>query len=133
MDDHLLDAARLARGYLPALVGAHADEYDGELRELLRRAAGGEDVDEEVASLLERSPAVQTWVAQVLGDEYGRPPELQQVNERGVQQLPGHPSVVPTPIYECPVDRAYQWARPFVGVPVPYCLDHPGVVLVRRG
>jgi hypothetical protein len=133
MDDRLLDAARLVRGYLPDLVGARAGEYDTELRDLLGKAAAGVDVDEEVAGVLERSQAVQAWAAQVLSDERGWPPELQQISERAHEALPGLPSVVQTQLYECPVNRAFQWARPFIGSPIPFCPDHPGALLVRRG
>lgn len=132
MDEQLLNAARLVRGYLPRLVDSRADKYDGDLRDLLVRASAGEDVDQAVGEVLKRSPILVTWVSSVTEDQDGLPPELQQVSERGLESLPGPPSVVKARIYECPIDRAYQWARPFVGIAVPYCPDHPDVLLKPR-
>jgi hypothetical protein len=132
MDAHLREAARLLRPALGDLVGAGAADYDQRVRSLLERGAAGEDVDDDLAEVLTRSPEVQAWVASVLEDPEHRPPHLQAVTERSYQGPPGKAAPVAAQRYACPVDGDYVWYRPFVGVPVPACPDHDGVVLVRQ-
>ena len=47
----------------------------------------------------------------------------------GYQRLEGTGIRPPAQRYVCPVNGNYVWFQPFVGVPIPQCLDH-AVVLV---
>jgi hypothetical protein len=129
MDEDVVDVARIVRSYLPELVGDQAGVYDVQLRALLDRVIEGQDVGDELYSVLTRSQTVHDWVAQVLGNHEHLPPELQPVAELEYQALPGLRSPPDAQRYVCPVDGNYVWFRPFVGVPIPQCMDH-AVVLV---
>jgi hypothetical protein len=129
MDEKVVDVARIVRSYLPELVGDKASVYDGQLRILLDRAIEGQDVEDELYSVLTRSPAVHAWVAQVLQNDEHLPPELQPVTELAYQALAGRGVPPDAQRYVCPVDGNWVWFRPFVGVQIPQCVDH-SVVLV---
>jgi hypothetical protein len=124
MDDNLLEVARAIRPYLSTLVGDEAPEYDREITELLSEAASGAGVDSRIVDLLSRSSATRNWAAQVLEDELHRPPELQPVNERAFEPLPGQGRPVGAQKYVCPVDGNFVWWRRSVAIPVRECPDH---------
>jgi hypothetical protein len=129
MDEELIDVARIVRPYLPQLVGEQSSVYDAQIRVLLDRAVEGQDIEGELYAVLTQSPTLQTWFAQVLQNDEHLPPELQPLAELAYEPLPGTRSPADPQRYVCPVDGNYVWFRPFVGVPIPQCQDHP-VVLV---
>ena len=69
MDEDLLEVARVIRSYLPDLVSSEARSYDQRIAGLLAAAWSGQNVDEELAALLQQSSGVHAWAAQVLQDD----------------------------------------------------------------
>ena len=138
MDERIMEVARSIRPYLDDLIGAQAEEVDGQLAALLERGRAGDDVDDVIIDLLNGSPRTRDWSAVMLADPELRPPEWQTVTERAGTQ-PGYSAlanaygggVVSAAKFVCPVDGAYAWWRPAVGRPVPNCPDHPGRRLVE--
>lgn len=138
MDERIMEVARSIRPYLDDLIGAHAEEIDGQLAMLLERGRAGDEVDDAIIDLLNGSPRTRDWSASMLGDPDLRPPELQTVTEK-VGTQPGFSGlanaygggVVSAAKFVCPVDGAYAWWRPAVGRPVPNCPDHPDRRLVE--
>ena len=133
-----MEVARSIRPYLDKLVGARAEEVDGQVVALLKRGRAGDDVDDAIIDLLNGSPRSRDWAASMLADPELRPPELQGVTEKASEQ-PGYSGfanadgggLVSRPKFVCPEDGLYAWWRPAVGRPVPYCRDHPDRQLVE--
>ncbi|MGX7671261.1 hypothetical protein [Plantactinospora sp. DSM 117369] len=124
MDEDVLDVARTIRPYLEQLVGADAPEYDRRIAELLGSAQGGRDADDELMSLLSGSAELHAWAAQVLADEWHRPPDLQPVSERTYDALPTpEPTTVSARKFRCP-QGDYVWWRRFVDRDPPRCPSH---------
>jgi hypothetical protein len=138
VDERIMEVARSIRPYLNDLVGARAEEFDGQVTVLLKRGRAGDDVDDAVIDVLNGSPRTRDWVASMLADPELRPPELQGITEKSGTE-PGYSAlanpygggVVSAAKFICPVDGNYAWWRPAVGRPVPYCPDHPGRRLVE--
>ena len=89
MDERIMEAARSIRPYLDDLIGAQAEEVDGQLAALLERGRAGDDVDDVIIDLLTGSPRTRDWSAVMLADPELRPPEWQTVTERAGTQ-PGY-------------------------------------------
>lgn len=132
--EEVLEAARVVRPYLPALVGSNADRTDRRIAELLAAAGRGEEVTTELWSALTGTPAITAFVVEVLGDApHFRPPEWQPRHPRGegLELLPGAAGpVAHAGKYVCPRGD-YVWYRAGIGTAVPPCPTH-GPVLVRR-
>ena len=120
MDEGLLEAARTIRPYLAELVGAEAPRFDVEIAGLLDVAQSGQDVTSSLRSLLGSNETTAEWVAEVLEDPLGRPPDFQPLGTRGYTPLLGPGGPVHAGKYACP-GGDYVWYRPSAGVPVPRC------------
>jgi hypothetical protein len=127
MDEDLLEVARVIRSYLPGLVGSEARSYDQRIAGLLAAARSGQNVDEELAAVLQQSSVIHAWAAQVLQDERHRPPDLQPAFELGFEPLPGAASPVQAAKYCCP-KHDFVWWRRSTGQAVPSCLTHGALV-----
>jgi hypothetical protein len=127
MDEDLLEVARLIRSYLPDLVGSEARSYDQRIAGLLAAARSGQNVDEELAAVLQQSSVMHTWAAQVLQDELHRPPDLQPAFELGFEPLPGAAGPVQAAKYCCP-EHDFVWWRRSAGQAVPACPTHGALV-----
>lgn len=127
MDEDLLEVARVIRSYLPDLLGSGARSCDQRIAGLLAAARSGQNVDEDLATALQQSPAVHVWAAQVLQDERHRPPDLQPAFELGFEPLPGAGGPVQAAKYCCPHDD-FVWWRRSAGQAVPSCPTHGALI-----
>lgn len=99
----VLEAAALIRGYLAELVQAdEADTIDQVVSHLLNDA----DLDRselavQLIRVLDTRPRTRMWVRRVLDDDGLRPPEVQEVDERGVDPI-GTSRPVRARRYKCP-------------------------------
>lgn len=132
MDDaDVIDAAKLIRPYLVALVGPdRAAELDSTIGTILAARSDVQDAGEQLRELLTRDHTLLQWVEDALDDPQHLPPELQLVRSGDYQQMPGGGDVVPADLYVCPVGNDTNWYRPKIGTAVITCSTHQ-VLLVR--
>lgn len=99
----VLEAAALIRGYLPELVTPdEAETIDQVVSHLLNDAdVDGSELAVELIHVLDTRARTRTWVRRVLDDEELRPPEVQEVEERGVDPI-GTPLPVRARRFKCP-------------------------------
>jgi hypothetical protein len=136
VDEGLWEAARSARPYLgETLEAEQAAKVDGQLADLLARAAAGEDVDKPLRAVLEEHPATSVFLEMVLDDApHFRPPEVVSETTRGYKGLPGQPQPIP-PVgkFRCP-HGDYVWYRMAVGARPPNCPTHDcSLEMVKNG
>jgi len=127
MDDSLFEAARVIRPFLSRLAGpAAAGEVDGQIADLLDRAAKGEDTAAALREVLDSREATREFTRRVIADApHYRPPELQPHRLRGIYpgELPGTQQYISVPKYVCPQGDTV-WYRYSVGLKVPMCETH---------
>ena len=121
----IYEAGRTIRAYLPDLLDSPADagQVDAALASLLSEEDG--DIEDQILEQLEQYDATAEWTAAFL--EYGIPPELASLGERGYAEAPGHGEAVRTPKYACP-EGDFVWYRHAVGQSPPRCPTHGKLV-----
>lgn len=126
----VIEAARVMRAYLPALVGPAAASLDEKIAGLLAAAASGRDVSAEMQTLLMDDGATADFLAEVLTDVPAcRPPELQPADRRtrGVGLSGDVAPVMHSGRFACP-HGDFVWYRPDVGTPLAHCPTHGPVL-----
>lgn len=121
--DPIVDAARMLRPYLPALVGGDAQAIDENLAQLIADALDGEDVAEQIVRRLSARAELRDWVAQALEHDPPQPPGLAAAVERDYSGLPGLGEVLPAARYICPYGD-FVWYRRAVGEQIRDCPTH---------
>lgn len=119
------DMARAIRPYLSSLVGNDAPAIDRQIGTLLERAESGDEVDVELAELIDAAPATQAWA-----DQFLNRPAPERRAQRSFQPLPGDATPIMAQRYVCP-EGDYVWFRPSVGTPIPRCPTH-NLILIRE-
>jgi hypothetical protein len=121
--DPIVDAARMLRPYLPALVGDDAQAIDENLAQLIADALRGEDVAEQIVRRLSSHAEMRDWVAQALEHDPPQPPDLASAVERDFSGLPGLGEALPAARYICPYGD-FVWYRRAVGERLRDCSTH---------
>ncbi|MFJ5993173.1 hypothetical protein [Lentzea sp. NPDC092896] len=123
------EAAALIRGCLPDLVSADdANTIDRVVSHLLNDA----DMDRselavQLIQVLDTHARIRTWVRRVLDDDKLRPPEIQEVEERGVDPI-GSPRPVRARCFKCPYGDFIWYQRTAAHTP-PNCPTHSGALV----
>ena len=125
MDEGVLEAARAVRPYLAEFVGpALAADVDAELARLLAGAAGGDDVEAGLRTVMQAHEATSVFLERVLEDAPSfRPPRVVSALTKRYSGLPGQSSPVPADKFRCPYGD-YVWFRPEVGIQAERCPSH---------
>jgi hypothetical protein len=121
--DPIVDAARMLRPYLPALVGDDASAVDENLARLIADALHGGDVAEQIVRQLSGRMELRDWMAQALEHDPPQPPGLASAVERDYSGLPGRGEPLPAARFICPYGD-FVWYRRAVGERIRDCSTH---------
>lgn len=118
------ETAALIRGYLPELVPTNeATTIDQVVSHLLNDAdLDPSELAVQLIHVLDTRARTRTWVRRVLDDERLRPPEVQEVEERGVDPI-GTPRPAPARRFKCPYGDLSWYQRTAAHKP-PNCSTH---------
>ena len=122
----VLEAARAVRPYLASLMPGSYAAVDERLATLLKRGAAGEDVRNEVLTLMRGSPACRQWWIEFARG--GVPGDVSSAGRR-YGELAGSGEPVEMPRFACP-HGDYVWYRRAVRQLPPRCPSHPDAALV---
>jgi len=120
----VLETAALIRGYLPELVPAdEAKTIEQIVSHLLNSAeVDRSEIAGQLIQVLGSRARTRTWMRRVLDDEALRPPEVQDVEERGVDPI-GTALPVRARRFKCP-HGDFSWFRRTAAHTPPNCPDH---------
>ncbi|MEM0979124.1 MAG: hypothetical protein AAGH78_02515 [Cyanobacteria bacterium P01_H01_bin.58] len=113
---NLLEAAKSIRPFLPQLLNEQAQKVDQQLADFIIRYQEGEQVENQIISLLASYDATRQWMREFLGVDAAL------ARSKGYSPLPGIPKI-DAPRYACP-EGDYIWHHIDSSDPIPTCPTH---------